>query len=251
MKRSGTTHLVALSGYNVSILVLAIHGLLLGLISRRTLFWIICVMVIVFSILTGAESSIVRAAIMGILMLSARELGRMPSFGMVLLWTALFMYLWNPGVLFEIGFLLSFASLLGISYIPGALRNFFRLKEGKFTDYILLTLGAQLATLPVIALVFEEISWLSLAANLLILPAVPVLMGFGFVFLAISVFSPFLAWFLGAILRAALGMVLWIMHGVGGLAPQLSLNGVSAVLWAMYAASLILLIWKYGRKQTR
>lgn len=247
MKRSGTTHLVALSGYNVSILVVVLHGIMLRVISRRKTFYFLCAIIILFALMVGAESSIVRAAIMGVMVLLARELGRLPSFGFAMLWTAFVMDLWNPGVLFEPGFLLSFASLLGIVYLAPALKFIFKItEENKVADYVFLTISAQLATLPVIALIFGQISWAAIFSNLLILPVVPLLMGLGFILMGLNLFLPILALPLVPILQGLLAYVLTTIHFAAGIASPVSLSSIPFWGMALYALVVIIFSMRYG-----
>ncbi len=251
MKLSGTTHLVALSGYNISILVLAVHSLFLGLLSRRQAFFLVAAAVLLFSILAGAESSIVRAAVMGLALLLAKVLGRPGSFGLAMLWAAFGMTLWNPGALFEAGFLLSFASLLGIAYVAPAIQAAanFRGKWPRFFEFAAMTLGAQLAALPVIAAVFGNFSWLAFPANILILPLIPVLMGLGFALLGVLYICPSAAGILGVISEPLLKLVLGLMHFFAGLSAPVNLALIPAWAVAAYACALGIFSFAYARKK--
>ena len=80
MSKSGTTHLVALSGYNITILVLAVAYVLNFFASRRLVFWLTLLIIIGFVAMTGAEASVVRAAIMGGIVLLAKRANRLYSF---------------------------------------------------------------------------------------------------------------------------------------------------------------------------
>ncbi len=188
MRLSGTTHLTALSGYNIQILVWALFGLLLRVVPRQVAAVFLVVIIALFTIMTGAEHSIVRAAIMGSMVLCAKQVGRSYSFDFAILWTALAMVLWDPGAPFELGFQLSFASLLGITYLAPALRH--RLRRGAdrtsdtldLGDIAIQTVSAQCAVLPILLQAFGAVSLAGLIANMLILPVVPVTMLLGFVF---------------------------------------------------------------------
>ncbi|MEK7089901.1 MAG: ComEC/Rec2 family competence protein, partial [Patescibacteria group bacterium] len=76
MQKSGTTHLVALSGQNISILVFVTMILLLSIMRHRTAFIIATLIIIGFVIMTGADASVIRAAIVGFIVLLANEIGR-------------------------------------------------------------------------------------------------------------------------------------------------------------------------------
>ncbi len=211
MARSGTTHLVALSGYNITILVLAIAALFRSFLSRRLTFYLTVLAIILFAVMVGGEASVVRAAIMGFLTLLAREAGRIYSFRNAVVLAAAVMALFDPTILvFNIGFQLSFLSLVGIVYLEPALKKFFDIRDtGSPTSFgwrenALTTLSAQLAVAPLLISYFEKISLISLFANVLILEFVPLTMALGFLLGAVSfLFFPLgalLGWFVNILL---------------------------------------------------
>jgi competence protein ComEC len=201
MALSGTTHLIALSGYNISLIVVAI-GLFLGsFLSRRKTFYLTAVIIFLFVVMVGAEASIVRAAVMGFLALLAKELGRLYSFRNAIVLTALAMNILDPSLLvFNLGFQLSFLSLLGIVYLLPTLESLFRIKSGGFLDWkenALMTLSSQLAVAPLLLIYFNQLSLTSLFANILILEAIPLTMILGFILAFLGTLSYYLAWPIG------------------------------------------------------
>jgi len=185
MSASGTTHLVALSGQNITIIVIAISSFL-GFFSRRkSVFWLTLLIIVFFVLMTGAEASVVRAAIMGGIILMAKQIGRVHSMRNVIAVAAFIMVLYNPQVLrFDLGFQLSFVALIGIVYFSPVIRKVFKMKEGEgflgWRGNLLTTTSAQLAVLPLILINFGNFSLLSLPANILILEAIPLTMILGF-----------------------------------------------------------------------
>jgi competence protein ComEC len=190
MAASGTTHLVALSGYNIAILVFAVAQVFGMFLSRRKTFYLTSLVIALFVLMVGTQASVIRAAIMGFLGLLAREAGRLYSMRNAVTLTALGMALLNPGVLvFDVGFELSFLSLLGIVYLAPAIQEFLKIKKGRISglgETALLTLSAQLAVMPVIITVFGQFSLLAVIANVLILEFVPFTMFLGFVLAALG-----------------------------------------------------------------
>ncbi len=194
MQRSGTTHLVALSGYNITIVAWAAMGLLLYFLSRRLAFLGAVLVIAGFVAMTGAEASVVRAAVMGFLVLLSREIGRTYDFRNAITLAALLMVFANPKVLaFDIGFQLSFLALLGIVYLRPAIARLLRLSEEpgflSWRDNLLTTASAQLAVAPVVITQFGGFSPTSLLANVLVLEPVPLTMGLGFVTGALGLVS--------------------------------------------------------------
>ncbi len=221
---TGTSHLVALSGYNVAIIIDAIGWALSKRVSRRTFFGLTVLIILGFVVMTGAEASVVRAAIMASLLLLANQIGRMHNFRNALALTAVVMVVANPRILvWDLGFQLSFAALLGLTYLAPALRKLLRAKdEPGILDWrknLFATLSAQLAVLPILLNSFGVISALCLITNILLLSAIPITMFFGFAVAFTAVLSGFLArilgWLAGILLAYELTIIDWFSR-IGG-----------------------------------
>src|SRR5258708_3811839 len=136
MALSGTTHLVAVSGYNITIVILAVRGVFGRFFSRRVTFCIAVIFLILFMLMVGGAASGVRAAIMGFLALVAREAGRIFSMRNAATITAAIMVLFDPTALTQnMSFILSFLSLLGIVYIGPPLNALLNHTEGGVLDW--------------------------------------------------------------------------------------------------------------------
>ncbi len=187
MRLSGTSHLVALSGFNISIIVIAVTFLLdCWWLTRRFKFPIAILLIGGFVAMTGAAASSVRAAILAGLVLLAEQTGRVFYFRNAVAVTALVMVAWNPKVLaFDIGFQLSFAALLGIVYLAPLLKKWLRLKDEpgflNWREHLTMTAAAQLAVLPLLVWQFGYFSPMGIISNLLILEFIPLTMALGFI----------------------------------------------------------------------
>ncbi|MEK7654349.1 MAG: ComEC/Rec2 family competence protein [Patescibacteria group bacterium] len=199
LRATGTSHLVALSGYNIAIIASTVANLLsLWWFTKRFTFAGSTLLIFAFVLMTGGEASVVRAAIMGFLVLLADRLRRVYYFRNAVAFTALAMVLVNPKVLaFDIGFQLSFMALIGITYLKPLLEKWMKW-EGRsgiinWRQNLLTTSAAQVAVLPVILYHFGTFSPIGVLANVLILEFIPLTMGLGF-FIAFSfAISPSLA----------------------------------------------------------
>lgn len=173
---TGTAQIVAISGQNIS--YVAGFILLLGRRLRlrpRTITTIAIVTIVVYTIFVGASASVVRAAVMGTLFVIARQLGRDYDVSISLAFAAFVMTLWNPNLLWDIGFQLSFVALLGLVYIaPTLARALHRLPL--LGEALAVALAAQLVTEPLILLYFQQVSLISPIANILVEPALPLIM---------------------------------------------------------------------------
>lgn len=211
-QKTGTSHIVALSGYNITLVSRFFMLFLLFLtVSFYAAFWIAVSAIVLFVILVGGGASVVRAGILGALVLIAEREGRLYSVRNALALAAAIMIWANPMVLrFDVAFQLSFLATLGLVYastpveravdrVSTRVRSVFgnrtaavfrkapyrdsfaagRLISGK--RMLVETLAAQLAVLPLLIVHFGSISLVSPVANVLVLAAVPASMAAGFV----------------------------------------------------------------------
>ncbi len=190
-RATGTVHIIAISGFNIAL----VTGLIIRLFRRffkPLLAGFLALSAILFyTMLVGAEPSVVRAAIMGSLSLPAFYLGRRIIGLNSLTIAAAVMALLNPLVIWDLGFQLSFLATLGLMVLADPMINKAqewvenRLSERAsqtalpFIVLIISTLCAQLAVSPVVLELHPYLQPYSLAANLLILPLQPPLMALG------------------------------------------------------------------------
>ena len=194
--QTGMTHIVAVSGYNVTIVAeyLMLAGILLGL-WRRQAFWFAVIGIILFVIMTGFPSSAVRAGIMGVLLIWAMKNGRLANSQNAIIFSAAIMLLINPLLLrWDIGFQLSFLATMGIVFLYPFLEKRLVLKNKVFGiwEILFLSISAQIFVLPIILYNFGRLSIISPLANILVLPIVPITMLLGFVSSILGIFSNFL-----------------------------------------------------------
>ncbi len=191
-KSTGTSHLVAISGFNITLLSGLILALTNRLFSRRWSVWAAVLLLTGYTIMAGASPSVVRAAIMGGLAIVGRSIGRTRTALNSLGLAAALMILFNPLILRDIGFQLSVAATTGILLIGGPLHDRFlartagpdkpvevnRLLAG-FGESVLVTLAAQIATLPFLLYHFAKYPLIGLLVNPLVLPVQPLAMILG------------------------------------------------------------------------
>lgn len=182
--QTGTSHIVAISGYNISIISIMILNFLTYLfVPRRLIFWIIGVSLVAFTLIAGAGASVVRAAIMGGLLILAKRAGRFYQITHAIIFAGAVMLFLNPYLLrYDAGFQLSFLATLGLVYLAPYFENWFsKLPDFlSFRKNLAATLSAQIMTLPIILFSFGRFSLIAPLANILILPIIPLTMLFGF-----------------------------------------------------------------------
>jgi len=191
---TGTTHIVALSGYNITVLGLIIFLIApwLGL-HRRYAFWLVLLIIVMFILLTGYPASVVRAGIMGILVLIAYRWGGGVKPGILLITSATVMSAINPYILlFDVGFQLSFLATIGLIYLAPVLEKIFiSLRISLPTKFglkesVIATSAAIIMTAPLIIYQFGRFSLVALLVNILILFVIPLIMALGFMAVLVS-----------------------------------------------------------------
>jgi competence protein ComEC len=190
--QTGTTHIIAISGFNITIVAAIFTSLFGRWLGARRGAIAAGLAIAIYTVLVGADAAVVRAAIMGGLSLLALRLGRQTDGMASLAAAAMVMTAINPLVLWDVGFQLSFAATLGLVLYAEPLHNWFlnaakrHLPEVQakrlarpISEFVLFTLAAQLTTLPLTAYYFNRISLAALLANPVILPAQPPVMILG------------------------------------------------------------------------
>jgi competence protein ComEC len=186
-RETGTSHVLAISGLHLSILLgigLAVGQWLLG--RRRQAYLVLPLLLIwLYALISGMSPSVTRAAIMGSVYLAAVLLGRprstLPALGLA----AAVMVAVNPDVLWSVSFQLSFAAMAGIAFLVEPVNRVLGTVYGRVrmpdeprppilvlvTDTVAMTIAATAATLPLVAFHFGRVSLVGIPTNALLLPA--------------------------------------------------------------------------------
>lgn len=255
---TGTRHIVAISGFNISIIAGLALSVFTRVVGKRRGLWLAGLCIVAYTVLVGAQASVVRAAIMGLVVLAAQLAGRDQHSLNTLAFTAALMALVNPLILWDVGFQLSFMATLGLLVYAGPWQAWLEQQlearlpavwatrlAGPISEYFLFTLAAQVLTLPLLLYHFGQFSLITFPANLLILPLQPALFILGGLSLLVSWvwFLPgqllaLCAWPLGALtVRSAqwLAQPAWAVYPVEDVSLALVLLYYAAVLAASLA----------------
>jgi competence protein ComEC len=259
-RRSGLSHLLAVSGENVTLLALLAVPLLgaLGIALRERLVWLIG-LIVVYVPLAGAGPSIQRAAVMGLAGLIATLGGRRTSRLYALALAFALTLAVDPSVAADVGWQLSFAAVLGILLLAAPLRDALSARLGAgawrraLAEGVAVTVAATLATAPLIAFHFETLSTTTLFANVLAMPAVAPAMWLGMVGAAaaqvpglpLEVINGFDALFLAYIAQVAS----WCA-GPGWAEVHIHLDGAGLLASYLFLVAVVLLIpWLRRRRR--
>lgn len=197
---SGVMHLIAVSGLNVTYMIISLT-MIFSLIRIRVILktFIIIFFLIFYCIFTESPASIQRATVMGVLVLISILMERKINFYNILGAASAFILICDSRLLFDPGFILSFAATLSMVFIYSIFENLFLkndtpvYKKNKLMHGIsvlfLTTLAAQIGTLPLTAIYFEKISMVSIAANLIAVPLANLSLAIGFMQIFAASFS--------------------------------------------------------------
>lgn len=189
--RTGTIHIVALSGYNITIVSDWFRSML-SVFSPLVAFYGTIISIILFVLMTGASSTGVRAGIMAVLVILAKQTGRTYDAGRALLLAGVIMILINPMILMhDVSFQLSFIATFAIIFLSPKLKKYFYfvIERYHLREIMTDTFSAYIFVLPFILYKMGNLSLVALPANILVLPFIPLTMVLGFV----VVFSGFIS----------------------------------------------------------
>lgn len=193
-RNTGLMHIVVLSGYNVSLVILAVMFVLSPL-PRFVQAMVSLVGIVCFALLVGAGPTVVRASIMATFIVFGQLLGRSAHVERGMLLAACLMVLWNPWVLyFDISFQLSFLATYAIIVFPDILEKYFLWipKIAMLRESFVATLSAQIMVAPLILYYIGDFSIVAPVVNALVLFMVPIVMFVGFIMVCISWILPLL-----------------------------------------------------------
>ncbi len=176
----GLTHIIAVSGYNLTIIIRGVRRKL-NRLSKYQSTVLSLVLMAGFLLLTGFSASIVRASIVTSLSLAAWYYGRKFKPLLLISLAAAMTAAWNPVYLWsDIGWRLSFLAFFGVLILAPLLKiRMFGMKEQKFLGQVVIeSISAQIMVTPVILYIFSETSLIALASNAVIVPLVPFAMMF-------------------------------------------------------------------------
>ncbi len=251
---TGTRHITAVSGMNITIISSLVLNLFLILgLWRKQAFYFSIIFVIFYVSIIGAPSAAVRAGIMGIIFLISQYFGRDSSGVRIIVISAFLMLLFNPLLLIlDIGFQLSFLAILGLVYLQPIFYNWFQKIPNVFEMRYTLsaTLAAQFFTLPISVYNFGRVSLVGPLVNLLIVPLITSITILGFILSFIGLISTNLGIALSFPVWLVLTYILKIIN-LSSYFPFYNIiwEGVS-LIWVIIAYFVLgFLIWKINKKR--
>jgi ComEC/Rec2-related protein len=216
MTASETLYVTSMYGWKIAMIVMVIETLLAGFLPRRIRFGVSAFLVVLFVLMSGGNVSAVRGGVMAYLLMFAKETGSVFSRRNALLFAAAGMALFDPTIVAQAAFLLSFLSVAGMASLSGPIRRFLHLGEGKgifaWKDAIIVSVASLVPIVPLVSAIFGSFSLTAVFANILIAPTIPIGMGVGAALAVAGGVSQYAAFFIGCGAEIFLSYALWVIH---------------------------------------
>lgn len=194
LQSAGIFHLFAISGAHIAIISFLLFSLFrVFQLPQRTSYILLILILIFFAFLVEGRPSVLRATIMAVAFLLGKLLWRDVNLINTLSISAFFLLLLNPFSLFDLGFQLTFAATFSIILFFPKIIKFLPRLPLRISEIFALSLTAQLGVFPFIVDSFNRVTFSALILNYAALPLVGIIMGLGYIFLALSFLCTFLA----------------------------------------------------------
>lgn len=263
-QKTGLTHILAISGFNITLVINLILLFSMGMGKKKTLL-VSLVLIGVFILLTGAGASVLRAGVMGLMALTVKTLGRpIKPLKLILLSTALIV-LFSPAILdFDLSFQLSLVATMSLIFFAdrfqmkglGGAGNYNRRTSriSGWREWVMegvgLTLAAQVLTLPLMFFSFGRISLISPLANLLVGPFIPLLMLLGTVLIGVQMVFPWATVLLAGVVEILVSLMVWIIHSLANWPLAQVELGKGEVWWAVGYYLVVFGVWRKLRAKS-
>ncbi|WP_131537157.1 ComEC/Rec2 family competence protein [Pedobacter nototheniae] len=244
--KTGTIHALSVSGAHVAIIYIVLEFLLGYLDRKKTLksikFILICTLIWAYALITGLSPSVVRSAIMITIFITAKTYSRDKNSYNILAFAAFCQLIYNPFLVWDVGFQLSYLAVFGLIYLQPKIYGLFFIKNkwvDKLWNFTALSLSAQLVTFPLSIYYFHQFPVYFLLGNLFITLPLVLMMYLGILIL-IPGFS-----FLAIIFEWLINFTNQTLKWISGL-PLSTFSSIWLTLPEFILLSLVLALFIYG-----
>jgi len=254
---AGALHILAVSGLHVGFVLLFLE-IMLGLMRIPVRIRITAEIagLLFFTMITEIRASILRAFVMAALFLIGRLLKKRPDAVNIIGVAGIILLAANPVWLFDVGFLLSFSAVFSIVYFYPKARKFLINKNlfphkkypAYLADLIIVSICAQIGTLPITLTAFNNFPLLSPIVNIIAIPAAGIIVSLGILTILFSLLSPFIAGIYGLCTSFVIYFLNWFTKAVSNLTfSSIAVPSPGTVLIIIYV-SVIMTIFSTNRR---
>lgn len=237
--KTGTIHALSVSGMHVGMIYIVLNWILFLMDRKKNLkiakFLLITVLIWYYSLITGLAPSILRSAIMLTALMLAKVLNRKPNNYNIVSATAFFILVYDPFLIWDVGFQLSFLAVYGLIYLHPKIYGWFYIRNkiaDKLWETVAISLAAQITTFPLSIYYFHQFPIYFLLANLFIFIPITILMYVGLAILIFKAFwlAPIFEWLIIQVNTS----LKWIAE-----LPLASLSGIWINGWQLWILTFV------------
>lgn len=219
-QKTSTSHLIAVSGFNITLIASFLNNFLRALTVNRKLSLIFSIfLTLFFVIFIGLPISALRAWLMYFLIVISQLVFRPTNLKISLIFSLFLILSFSPQAIFDLSLQLSFLATFGLFYLAPILANKFNFKDSLafLSKTLSETLGCYFMVLPLILYKFGTLSLVGIFANLLTIPLIPIVTSFTFLTIIVYFISQGLALVLASLNSVILNFILKVIEFFGSL----------------------------------
>lgn len=244
--KSSLSHILAISGSHISYIIIGITFILTKSRTSKKGMYIITILSLIFFIfITNFSSSVIRACIMGIIVLFAKIVYRKPDILTSISVSLLIILIDNPFAIKDIGLQLSYLGTIGIVYLNKPIVNFLeKYMKKKIAKMLAITISAQIMVLPVTVINFNNISTVFIISNIIAAPLTGGIILLGYANVLIGVISLDIAKVIAIITHSLVQLLIWTAEFTAKI-PYSSITTITPhLITVIYYYIFIYAIWR-------
>jgi len=230
--KTGVTHVLAVSGMNVAIIFVVLDLMLRFLKRKRGGIFLYALIILAavwgYALVTGMSASVIRAAAMFTFIVIGKNMSRQPNIYNTLAASAFVIICFNPSLIYDVGFQLSYAAVFSIVYFHPPIYGLLYFKywiPKQIWGMLSVSVAAQIGTIPFLLHYFHQFPTWFLLANLMVIPLVSVIMYLTCIVFVVAPIVPYLGIMMTRVLDWAGQAMLFSVHFVEAL-PYSVLDGL-------------------------
>ncbi len=237
--KTGTIHVLAVSGLHVGIIYILLSALLLMKRSKGRMLKaksaVVLLFLFAYCLLTGFAPSVSRASIMFGVVVIAKAFQRRSNIYNTLSFACFVLLVINPFNLYNVGFQFSFLAVVGIVYYKDTFRGLVPVSSylgDKVVTLLSVSVAAQITTFPIGLYYFHQYPNLFMISNLIVIPCITVILYLGVLFVVCVPFSALLAKFCASLMTMYIDFIARVVHYIQDI-PYAFFEDVHITFWQM------------------
>lgn len=249
--KSGTIHIVALSGYNISVLISLVRNIFIYILPILLVEFSLVLFIILFLIMTGLSTTGLRAGVMALVIIFARNYGISAVKDRLLIIAGVFLLIMRPYALwYDLSYQLSIIATFSVLFMaPVVHKKFLHKMKDFWADIFATTISATIFTAPIIVYTVGSVSIVSIFSNIIIVPIVPLATGLNILLVSVSFIEP-LAYIIGGFNSFVHSFIFFVSRSFANLPfSQIQFEMPKIILITIYALLVMWVIKEYKKNR--